>query len=295
MLVEYEGERKTGMDIAAVANELYSYTSGYPFLVSYICKCIDEDLERNWSAEGIQSAVKILLETPSTLLDDLGKNLENNKKLYDLLYDVLIKGEIVQYQFSNPAINIGSMYGIIKNNDGRIAVSNRIFEVFIYNHFISKIREERTPSVSGVLAYDVIENGRFNMQLCLEMFAKHFAQTFTVNDSDFLEQHGRQVFLTYLKPLINGQGFYHVESQLLDLRRMDIVVDYNREQFIVELKLWRGERKHEDAYAQLAGYLDSKRAACGYLLTFDLRKEGNKAIKAEWVEACGKRIFDVII
>jgi hypothetical protein len=72
-------------------------------------------------------------------------------------------------------------------------------------------------------------------------------------------------------------------------------VDYARDQFIVELKLWYGEKSHEDAYGQLFEYLETKKADTGYLLTFDFRKEANKQPRAEWVEYEGKRIFDVVV
>jgi len=53
---------------------------------------------------------------------------------------------------------------------------------------------------------------------------------------------------------------------------------------------------HEKALGQLAGYLDSKNANLGYLLTFDFRKENNTGKpKMEWVEHGGKRILDVVI
>ena len=103
------------------------------------------------------------------------------------------------------------------------------------------------------------------------------------------------LFLSYLRPLINGQGFYHIESQFADMRRMDIAVDFGREQFIVELKLWRGEASHDAAYEQLLGYMGSKGAKEGYLLTFDFRKNANKRPGAEWVEFEGMRIFDVVV
>ncbi len=44
MLGEYEADHQTGMDVHAVAEEIVAYTSGYPVLVSTICKYIDEDL-----------------------------------------------------------------------------------------------------------------------------------------------------------------------------------------------------------------------------------------------------------
>jgi len=136
------------------------------------------------------------------------------------------------------------------------------------------------------------------MELCLRRFALHYSDLFNEKDKDnkgFLERHGRLLFLSYLKPLINGQGYYHIESQLTDLRRMDIVVDFGCQQFIIELKRWDGKVRHMEAYTQLCGYLESKRFNTGYLLTFDFRENGNKSRKAEWVDVDGKRIFDVIV
>jgi hypothetical protein len=76
---------------------------------------------------------------------------------------------------------------------------------------------------------------------------------------------------------------------------MDIVVDFGSEQFIIELKRWRGEQYRAEAYSQLCAYLESKNTDTGYLLTFDFRKDGKKAKKAQWVEIDGKRIFDVMV
>lgn len=43
MLAEYEKEHQTGMDVETVAREIDQYTSGYPYLVSSICKYLDEE------------------------------------------------------------------------------------------------------------------------------------------------------------------------------------------------------------------------------------------------------------
>jgi hypothetical protein len=87
-----------------------------------------------------------------------------------------------------------------------------------------------------------------------------------------------------------------LESETRDGERTDVIVDYNSEQFIVELKLWRGEVSHEKALEQLAGYLDSKGKDVGFLLTFDFRKENNVGKpRVERVEFGGKRIFDVMV
>ena len=53
---------------------------------------------------------------------------------------------------------------------------------------------------------------------------------------------------------------------------MDLVVDFEKEQFIVELKIWRGDAAKDRAYEQFLGYMETKNATYGYLLTFDFRK-----------------------
>jgi len=295
MLTAYEAEHDSGMDIPAVADEIYAFTSGYPFLVSRICQCIDKEPGKDWTPQGIGEAVQIILGEKNLLFDDIIKNLENNQTLYNFLYGLLVTGNGNGFNIYNPVINLGHMYGFLKQGERRqTVVSNRMFEILMYEYFISNdtIPKKR---ISGVLQEDVVDGGRFDMELCLRKFAEHYAEIFNERDAEFIEREGRLLFLSYLKPLINGQGFYHMESQLTDLRRMDLVVDFGDEQFIIELKLWKGEAAHEKAYEQLAGYLDSKGAQVGYLVTFDFSKGMNKQPYAKWVDFEDKQIFDVVI
>ena len=78
MLGDYENDVHKGMDIKAISEEIYKYTNGYPFLVSAICKLIDERLDKEWTADGVLHTVKIISKGENvTLLDDLSKNTEN--------------------------------------------------------------------------------------------------------------------------------------------------------------------------------------------------------------------------
>jgi len=134
------------------------------------------------------------------------------------------------------------------------------------------------------------------MEKCLTKFRKHYAEIYTGKDIKFLERDGKLIFLTYLKPLINSRGFYHFEPQTRDNGRIDLVVDYLKQQFILEMKIWYGDSRHEEAYDQLAGYLTSKGKDRGYLLTFDFRKtQDDSFTEPRWVEWEGKQIFDVIL
>ncbi|MCI9141221.1 MAG: AAA family ATPase [Lachnospiraceae bacterium] len=50
MLREYEEDRHTGMDVDEMAGLLSDYTAGYPFLVSRLCKLMDEEVGEDWRA-----------------------------------------------------------------------------------------------------------------------------------------------------------------------------------------------------------------------------------------------------
>jgi hypothetical protein len=81
MLVEYENDRHTGMNIGEIAQEIRLYTSGYPYLVSRICLLIETETGRNWTLEGVQEAIKLILKENSTLFDDLIIKIEENPAL----------------------------------------------------------------------------------------------------------------------------------------------------------------------------------------------------------------------
>ena len=293
MLAEYEADHGTGMDISAISEEIYGYTSGYPFLVSRICQCIDEEFDKDWTVNGINKAVRILLEEQNTLFDDLFKNIKSYLDLREFLYELLFIGDEKTFNIDHSVINLGVMFGFFKNIDRKVKIANKIFEIRIYNYFSDDTKIEKP--ICGVVKYDVIKDGKFDMEICLRKFADYYSEIYNEKDLKFLERHGRLLFLSYLRPLINGEGFYHIESGFTDLRRMDIVVDYGREQFIIELKIWRGEKYKEEAYRQLASYLETKKAEKGYLLTFDFRAEKSKKHTAEWINIDGKAIFDIII
>jgi hypothetical protein len=76
------------------------------------------------------------------------------------------------------------------------------------------------------------------------------------------------LFLSFLTPIINGAGTCHIEPQTRGGRRMDVVVWFNRAEYIVELKIWHGAKRDEDAHEQLAAYLRARGHTVGWLLSF---------------------------
>jgi len=291
MLSSYEADQKVGMDVDTLAKEIHFHTNGYPVLVSKICQYLAVKL-KSWRIEDVREAVRLLLgETDNPLFRGISQNLEAHAEVYRLLYDVLILGVRRSFSIVNPAIDLAYRYGYIKEYKGCVKISNKIFETIIADYFISKDEgKEETFSRSGLIP-EITKGGRFNMQMCLERFLIHWQELYSEKKRKFFERECRLIFLTYLRPLLNGVGFYQIESSLTDDRRMDLVVIYGKERFVLELKTWKGQLYREDGVEQLLGYMDKLNESKGYLLTFDFRKQ-KKEKKADWIEVEGKQTFE---
>lgn len=87
------GEKHVGMDVREIAKQVYEYTSGYPYLVSYICKVLDEGLAGQGITFGLKTAVseavKYILSHNNTLFDDMTKKITDYPELKRMLYEIL--------------------------------------------------------------------------------------------------------------------------------------------------------------------------------------------------------------
>jgi hypothetical protein len=296
MLNEYEADHHTGMDKEFVSNEIYKYTSGYPFLVSKICELIDRKLEKDWSERGVQEAVKLMLNNtePNTLFKSIGQNLLNNKDFNDFMRSVSFDSKEYPFSAIDPMIELGLTFSIIKIENNKVRIHNLIFEDLIYNFYVlEELRGKYTSLRQNSSVY--IQNGKLNMPYVIERFQSLIRNEYRNTDNEFLERQGRLLFLCFLKPIVNGTGFYYVEPETRDGGRMDLVVSFGGEEFVIELKIWRGEKYEVEGKVQLAEYLKTRGLNEGYLVTFSFLKNKTVQEEPEWVEHDGKRIYEAVI
>ena len=290
MLEEYEEDYHTEMNIDEMAQLLYSYTSGYPFLVSRLCKLMDEIVfrtegfdtkEKVWTKNGFLEAVKQLVTEKNTLFESLESKLIEYPRLKQTIYTLLFGGQSIMYNVFDKDINIAMMFGFLKKENGIVQISNRIFETLLYNYFLTSIEAQTTTLFKEATNHKAqfIENGNLNMEIVLRKFVEHFHSIYGEQKEVFSEEEGRRRFLLYLRPIINGVGNYYIEPQTRDAKRMDIVVDYRGEQFIVELKIWHGEAYHTRGEQQLSNYLDYFHLKKGYMLSYNFNQKKEIGVK----------------
>ncbi|MEM8528355.1 MAG: AAA family ATPase [Bacteroidota bacterium] len=297
MLKGYQQERGVEMDTTAIADEIYYYTSGYPYLVSKLSKFVDEDVlpdqvEKVWNSEVTYAAFKLITYGgySTTLFDSLTKYLENYEDLFRMVFDITINGASYSFNINAPVINIANTYGIIRDDNGFCRIHNRIFEQRLYGYFLAKQATEK-----GIIepAEDpgFFLNGHLNLELILSKFQEFMQENYSHRDTQFLEREGRLIFLSFLKPILNGKGFDFKEPVVGDERRMDIVITHANKRYVVELKRWKGEVYHQEGLQRLGEYLDTYHLQKGFLLIFDFRK--SKVYKEEHIQVGSKEIFAV--
>ncbi len=268
MLNSYEDDLHTGMDIKHISQLIYDSTSGYPYLVSRLCSLMDEwlpgiepfsDQKSTWTEAGFYEA-----EKP------------------------------IPYVATNSYIKDAAMFGFIKNVNDSAVITNRIFETVLYNYFVSEEFASSKMYLAGVQEKNqFITGGHLDIRRILVKFVETFDFLYGDQDETFLEETGRRYFILFLKPIINGIGNYSVESRTRNNERMDLVIYYQGEQYVVELKLWRGNAYHERGEEQLSSYLEYFHLTKGYMLSFNFNKK--KEIGVKEIKIGNKTLIEAVV
>lgn len=138
-----------------------------------------------------------------------------------------------------------------------------------------------------------IENGRLNMKRILEKFAVHFNDLYGSSKEQFIEEEGRKYFLLYLRPIINGSGNYYIEARTRSLGRTDVIVDFHGEQYVIEMKIWRGNEYNMRGEEQLTGYQDDYHKNKGYMVSFNFNKK--KQIGVREIVVGKKTLIEAVV
>lgn len=309
MLDDYESEHSIGFDTKKIAERIHKYTNGYPFLVSRICQIIDTELvpgkfgslREAWTDYGFDEAIKILLSEDNALFDSLTGKLVNYPELAAKLRRILLRGEVLEYLPDNEAQKQLRMFGFVRNEHNTCVIFCRIFEMRLYKQFLGESKYDDLKQLGTSEKSAFIEDGILNVPKIMQHFIDSQRYIYdrlkgeTEDESEkrvekFLESEGRERFLTYLSPIINGVGTYTIEEQTRDSKRMDIVIHYLGKRYIIEVKIWRGERYNAEGEKQLIGYLDRFRLDTGYMLSFNFNKK--KTVGVERISVGDKTLYE---
>lgn len=304
MLKEYESDYHIGMNMDEMSGLIYDYTSGYPYLVSRLCKLMDERIaggidfpskQGAWTKQGFLEAVKILLNETNSLFESLSGKLNDYPELKIVIFRLLFQGQNIGYNPDDYAIGIAKMFGFVKVENSNVIIANRIFETRLYNMFLLSTAEQGNAiyKEGSRQKNQFIQDGHLNMRLILEKFVSYFDDIYGDQTQNFVEEDGRRYFMLFLKPIINGSGNYYIEARTRNNERTDMIIDYHGEQYIVEMKIWHGDAYNTRGEKQLSNYLDYYHLKKGYMLSFNFNK--NKEIGVKDIVLGDKLLIEAVV
>lgn len=83
-----------------------------------------------------------------------------------MLYAILFLGQDFMYNPDNFVIDIGKMFGFLKEDHGQVVIANRIFETRIYNLFLSEeLLDDKSYKAASEIRNQFFQDGQLNMDL----------------------------------------------------------------------------------------------------------------------------------
>ena len=189
----------------------------------------------------------------------------------------------------NEIVSELATYGVIaKGAQGMCEIANPIYQQCIMQAFqplINGLENKYFPESGRGEAVDYLTaDGRIEMLLLLDNFKDFIARAgyrilqVPETPQEFIGQYLLSAYLDQFVRTIGGAMFLEVPT---GRGRMDLLISFNGQKYIVETKIWEGHRRYAAGKKQLAAYLKSEGATEGYYVVFDHRRNPEPLVQTE--------------
>ncbi|MYA56092.1 hypothetical protein F4X88_07350 [Candidatus Poribacteria bacterium] len=289
--------------VPEVIAAIHKQTAGQPVLVNRFAQILTEELDipktEPITMAHFSEAHTELLAEDNANFTHLLTNIKRNPHFENLLMRIMAHEEGVDFNLRSDVINELATYGVIaRGEDGMCEIVNPIYLYCILQAFkpvVNGLESEYLPESTQEGFQDYLTSaGQLDMAALLDNFRDFIVrvgfQILQVPDTP-QESVGRHLLLAYLDQFVKiVGGFMHIEVQT-GRGRMDIIIIHNQEKYIVETKIWRGDRRYQAGKKQLAAYLRSEGITEGYYVVFDHRQDPEPRVETETVAGLTVRSY----
>ena len=288
-----------------IINLIYLLTGGQPWLVNALANEITieillGDTSKPITFEIVNQAKENLILRRDTHLDSLIDKLQNPR--VRPIIDAILSGADIHYNEFNDDLKYVEDLGIVVKDlkkDG-VKISNQIYSEIIPRVLNSNLQDLMIPKVSP--QWFIKSDGHLDMNALLLEFQDFYREhseswldTFSYHES------GKQLLLmAFLQRIVNGGGSI-AREMAVGRGRTDLVIEFNGDSFVLELKIKRSNTNMERTYKQLFHYLDQLNQTHGYLILFELKnsdvlswEERMKWTEVEYESLGVKKQFSVV-
>ncbi|RKU29453.1 hypothetical protein C6499_08825 [Candidatus Poribacteria bacterium] len=284
-----------------VTEAIHKQTGGQPFLVNRFAQILTEELDipktetltlAHFSAAHIQ-----LMDESNTHLTHLTTNIRRNPRFENFLMRIALYEEGVPFNLRNELVNELATYGVLARGTDRMCkIANPIYLHCILQAFkpvVNGLENDYFPEDTDEFQY-LTDTGQIHMERLLDNFRDFIARAgFRIlqvpeTPQEFIGQHLLFAYLEQFVTSMNGTMYMEVPT---GRGRMDLIILHNQRKYIVETKIWRGERGYAAQKQQLAAYLSTEGVTEGYYVVFDHREAPEPRTETETINGLTIRSY----
>ena len=265
-----------------VIESIHKQTGGQPFLINRFAQILTEEMgipkTEALTMHHFSDALIQLLDENNTNLTHLTTNIRRNPRAETLLMRIMLHDEGVPFNLRNELVNELATYGILTRGTDRMCkIANPIYLHCILQAFkpiVNGLERDYFPEDTDGFQY-LTDTGQIQMERLLDNFRDFIARAgFRIlqvpeTPQEFIGQHLLFAYLDQFVTGVNGAMYMEVPT---GRGRMDLIVLHNEKKYVVETKIWRGDRSYTQGKQQLAAYLATEGVTEGYYVVFDHRE-----------------------
>ncbi len=295
LLSQYTDEVGQPFDQEVIIS-LHKQTAGQPFLVNRAAQIMTDELNipktDTIEMAHFAEAHTQLLEERNTNIEHLLTNIRRDRRFERLLMKIASYERGVPFNLDDDIINELTMYGVIKRGPDRMCqIVNPIYQHRILQAFKPAINGLENDYFSEETDADFIDyvtpSGEIELESLLNNFKDFISRVgFRIlqvpeTPQESVGQNLLYAYLDHFIRTINASMFLEVQT---GRGRIDLLILYNSRKYIVETKIWEGERCHQAGKKQLVAYLKSEKVDKGYYVVFDHRTNPESRVETETIE-----------
>ncbi len=244
-------------------------TQGQPWLVNALANeavsFLVKDRTKPITKQVLEQAKEILIKRRDTHIDSLLDKLREER--VRPIIDAIIEGHVDVMDFDSNAIQYVRDLGLIKSN--RMEIANPIYQEIVPRELTANVSEGVAEKFIIRPGY-VNKDGSLNMTVLLEAFSEFYRENAAIwlEKFDYKESGPHLLLMAFLQRIINGGGTI-TREYALGRGRVDLLIKWQKQKIVLELKVKRGDITVQEGLDQTARYMDISQATEGHLVIFD--------------------------
>ncbi|KJJ83464.1 hypothetical protein OMAG_002670 [Candidatus Omnitrophus magneticus] len=253
-------------------NRIYELTGGQPCLVNaeareIVVKILNEDFTKKITLDHVESAKENIIQRRDTHLDSLLDKLKEPK--VNKIVTAVINGDLMDFNTYNDNLLYCRDLGIISETKP-VKIANEIYREIIPRVLTDPFQD--AIGDEGKSIWYIKPNGKLDMDKLLKSFQEFYRENseMWLEKFDYKEAGPHLLLMAFLQRVINGGGRINREMAV-GTGRTDLLIEFNGDKFVLELKLKRLPSAKQKGLDQISRYLETLGMTKGYLILFELK------------------------